>query len=324
MGDDEPAALRGILDRAGAETRELGHGYIGSEHLLLALLSTVGSRAARRLEAAGGRYDDVRARIVRIVGSSDEEIAVEQTLPFAPHAIAVVRRVREEAERAGPEAIGTEHIRRAVLSRRDSVAVRVLEDCAVHTRVLAAEPGARDPTRTRESDRSLWDASSVGCRTQQHSDAFPFGQTFSRVSAWLGAGHTLALWGTRATQQARGVHGRHWRLIMKRIVLSSAVLLAWLAVATPAKADPVKSPNSQVVVFTCAGGVSFSVVTISQNQSSAAQVLDGGSGVFHLTRVVSPDGTTVFEVPGQANKTQVTGCTTSTFPGFVGEGFLSP
>src|SRR3712207_7283590 len=55
---------------------------------------------------------------------------------------------------------------------------------------------------------------------------------------------------------------------------------------------------------------SLSVVTIAQNSASAAQVLAGGSGVFHLTRVVAPDGTVVFAVPGQVDKTEVTGCTT--------------
>ena len=102
-------------------------------------LGAAGSRAAQRLEAAGGRYNDVRALTVRIVGLGEEDIADEQILPFTPHAVAVVSRVREEAERAGPEAIGTEHILRAVLRRRDSVAVRVLEDCAIHTRELADE-----------------------------------------------------------------------------------------------------------------------------------------------------------------------------------------
>ena len=111
---------------------------------------------------------------------------------------------------------------------------------------------------------------------------------------------------------------------MKRIAFPSAVLLTCLALATPATADPVSSPNSQVVVFSCAGGVRLSVITIAQNQASAAQVLEGGSGVFHLTRVVAPDGTIVFAAPGQASKTEVTGCTTPAFPGFVGEGFLSP
>jgi hypothetical protein len=111
---------------------------------------------------------------------------------------------------------------------------------------------------------------------------------------------------------------------MRRIVLPSSALLASLALAAPATAAPVNSPNSQVVVFTCSGGIQLSVITIAQNNASAAQVLAGGSGVFHLTRVVAPDGTIVFAAPGQADKTEVTGCTTPAFPGFVGEGFLSP
>ena len=74
MRAGEPAALRAILDRAAAESRALRHGYIGSEHLLLALLGAAGSRAAERLEAAGGRYEEVSALIVRIVGRGDEQI----------------------------------------------------------------------------------------------------------------------------------------------------------------------------------------------------------------------------------------------------------
>ena len=139
MGDDEPAALRAILERAEAETRELRHGYIGSEHLLLALLGAVGARAAQRLVAAGARYDEVRARIVEIVGAGEEESADQQILPYTPNAVAVVRRVRKEAERVRPEAIGTEHVLRAALCRRDSLAVRVLKDCAVDARGLANE-----------------------------------------------------------------------------------------------------------------------------------------------------------------------------------------
>ena len=138
MRAGEPAALRAILERAAVETRALRHGYIGSEHLLLALLGAAGSRAAQRLEAAGGRYDEVSALIVRIVGRGDEEIP-EQILPYTPNAAAVVRQIREEAQRSDPDAIGTEHILRAALLRRDSVAVRVLADCAVDTRKLADE-----------------------------------------------------------------------------------------------------------------------------------------------------------------------------------------
>ena len=111
---------------------------------------------------------------------------------------------------------------------------------------------------------------------------------------------------------------------MNKTALLPLALLLSLALAAPAAADPVNSPNAQVVEFSCAGDVNFSVVTIAQNQASAVQVLQGASGVFHLTRVVAPDGTVVFAMPGQADKTDVTGCTTPAFPGFVGEGFFAP
>jgi ATP-dependent Clp protease ATP-binding subunit ClpC len=135
--DDESGAVRGILERAEAETRALGYAYVGSEHLLLALLDSAGSRAAQRLEAAGARYEDVGALIVRILGPGEEEIAENQILPYTTRAGAIVHRVRGEADRAGPAAIGTEHILRALLRRRDSLAVQILEDCGVDTVELA-------------------------------------------------------------------------------------------------------------------------------------------------------------------------------------------
>ena len=111
---------------------------------------------------------------------------------------------------------------------------------------------------------------------------------------------------------------------MKLRTLSGAALVTSLALAAPAAAAPTNSPQSQVVEFSCEGGVHFTVVTIAQNQASAVQVLAGASGVFHLTRVVGPDGEVAFEFPGQADKTDVTGCTTPAFPGFTGEGFFAP
>ena len=111
---------------------------------------------------------------------------------------------------------------------------------------------------------------------------------------------------------------------MKTHTLPCAALLASLAVAAPAAAAPVNSPNAQVLEFTCDGGVAFSALTIAQNQAGAVQALEGASGVFHLTRVVAPDGTVAFATPGQEHKADVTGCTTPAFPGFVASGLFSP
>ncbi|MEV0676653.1 Clp protease N-terminal domain-containing protein [Actinosynnema sp. NPDC050436] len=56
-----PAAKRTLV-RGLAEARDLGHGSLGEEHLVLALLSGKGL-AAEVLEARGVRYADVRQRV---------------------------------------------------------------------------------------------------------------------------------------------------------------------------------------------------------------------------------------------------------------------
>ena len=118
MSESWPTALRDIVDRAAAETRELRHGYIGSEHLLLALAGAAETLASQRLETAGARYVDVRRLIVGIVGMGAGEIPEGQLLPYTPHSAAVVRRVLAEAARGDPGDIGSEHVLRAVLRRR--------------------------------------------------------------------------------------------------------------------------------------------------------------------------------------------------------------
>jgi hypothetical protein len=113
---------------------------------------------------------------------------------------------------------------------------------------------------------------------------------------------------------------------MKTRTLCCAALITALATAAPAAAAPVKSPEAEFDVFTCAGGIQFTLVTIAQNQATAVQILSGtgAGGVFHLTRVSAPDGTVVFNIPGQTDKTEAISCTDLTFPGYSAEGFFTP
>jgi hypothetical protein len=46
---------------------ELGHNFIGTEHLLLGLLRTPEGVAARQLDELGVRYDDARARVIAMI-----------------------------------------------------------------------------------------------------------------------------------------------------------------------------------------------------------------------------------------------------------------
>ena len=63
---------RAVVVGAQQEARSLGHGWIGTEHLLLAALADVGSPVARALAPLGVTAEAVRARVQREVGSLDQ------------------------------------------------------------------------------------------------------------------------------------------------------------------------------------------------------------------------------------------------------------
>ena len=61
-------AAREVVVHAQEEARDLRHGYIGTEHLLLALLREPSSVARRVLDRLGIERDAVRSDVVRLVG----------------------------------------------------------------------------------------------------------------------------------------------------------------------------------------------------------------------------------------------------------------
>jgi ATP-dependent Clp protease ATP-binding subunit ClpA len=61
-------AAREVVVHAQEEARDLRHGYIGTEHLLLALLREPSSVARRALDRLGIERDAVRSDVVRLVG----------------------------------------------------------------------------------------------------------------------------------------------------------------------------------------------------------------------------------------------------------------
>ena len=57
-----------LIDGAVAAASELGHTYIGSEHMLLSISDDGSTRAADILIENGVSYDDLRAAIIDLVG----------------------------------------------------------------------------------------------------------------------------------------------------------------------------------------------------------------------------------------------------------------
>ncbi len=113
------------LGRALECARELGHSYIGTEHLLLGLLGEDDSAASRLLYARGADYD----RVYAAVEESTEHGAPGVVLPsdMTPRTRRVIEASAQLASKYMQSFIGTEHILLALCDDRDSAAVRILE-----------------------------------------------------------------------------------------------------------------------------------------------------------------------------------------------------
>jgi ATP-dependent Clp protease ATP-binding subunit ClpC len=59
-----------VIENAMEEARDLKHGYIGTEHLLLALLDEHDSPPAQVLNALGVRWEDLREETARVLAAS--------------------------------------------------------------------------------------------------------------------------------------------------------------------------------------------------------------------------------------------------------------
>jgi ATP-dependent Clp protease ATP-binding subunit ClpC len=70
-GPDLPYTSRAkkVLELAMTESRELNHGYVGTEHLLLGLLREEKGIAAQVIASFGVTLDKARAEVLRILGS---------------------------------------------------------------------------------------------------------------------------------------------------------------------------------------------------------------------------------------------------------------
>jgi hypothetical protein len=106
------------------EARALGHDYMGTEHLLLGLLSEGGGVAVQVLQKAGIALDGVRAEIVEIVGHGED--APTGRIPFTPRAKKVMELALRESLQLRNNFIGTEHILLGLIREGDGLAAQIL------------------------------------------------------------------------------------------------------------------------------------------------------------------------------------------------------
>ena len=115
---------RRVVVEAQHEARALGHDYIGTEHLLLGLISEGRGVGAKALESLGIGAEALRAAVAEIVEPREQSPSAH--IPFTPRAKQVLRLSLEEARRFGHNYIGTEHLLLALIQERNGVAGQVL------------------------------------------------------------------------------------------------------------------------------------------------------------------------------------------------------
>jgi ATP-dependent Clp protease ATP-binding subunit ClpC len=116
---------RRVIVLAQNEARSLDHDYIGTEHILLALIEQGNGVGPKALEAMQISVDTVREKVEEITGRG--QVPTRQGhIPFTPAAKKVLELSLREALQLGHHYIGTEHILLGLLREGEGVAGRVL------------------------------------------------------------------------------------------------------------------------------------------------------------------------------------------------------
>jgi ATP-dependent Clp protease ATP-binding subunit ClpA len=147
-----------VIERAVEEARRLNHHYVGTEHLLLALVHVQESMAARALQEMGLDEAQIRAQTMRTLSRSSEahssaSVQSAERSPiqmwlwrrkdrferedqdrfdrFNEHARRVLSLAQEEAQRFQHNYIGTEHLLLALVRLKESTAGQIFSEMGI-------------------------------------------------------------------------------------------------------------------------------------------------------------------------------------------------
>ncbi len=117
------ARAKKAIDLANEIAMELGHSYIGTEHILYGLVKEGNGVASKVLENQAINAEKIKNEIIDLIGKEEK---IEETLGFTPRTKRVLENSYLEAKKVGYDYIGTEHLLIGMLREGDSIAVRIL------------------------------------------------------------------------------------------------------------------------------------------------------------------------------------------------------
>ena len=120
---------RSALNNAQIEAQQLGHNYVGTEHLLIGIIMVTESPASTILAEKGVTQQAVKDHIKQLVGEGT--FNEEGTFSMTPRTKNVIELSMREAKTLKHSYVGTEHLLLALSREHSSIAARVLMDLGV-------------------------------------------------------------------------------------------------------------------------------------------------------------------------------------------------
>ena len=125
------------LNFAIEQAQELGHTFVGSEHILLGLIQEGRGVAYTVLNNRGITEEGVREKLLALTGQGNPSTLSPND--FTPRAKRIIQTAVAEANRMGHNFIGTEHLLLALLGDSESYAVRFVEEFSVTANDLVTD-----------------------------------------------------------------------------------------------------------------------------------------------------------------------------------------
>ena len=122
------------LDNSLNVAKSFGHNYVGTEHLLIALVKTKG--VASEVMRENGVEEEKLSVLIDEMLEADGNVAVADRPQYTPRVKKIIENSISEAERLGASQAGTEHLLIALLKETDCLGVRLLNTRGINVQKL--------------------------------------------------------------------------------------------------------------------------------------------------------------------------------------------
>ncbi len=122
------------LKMAEEKAKELGHNYVGTEHLLLGLIEEKQGVAANLLNMAGVNEQAVTENIEALIGKGDYKFS--EAFSYTPRTKKILEMSMAISRQMQQNYVGTEHILYALVTEKEGVAFKILSEIGVDVKEI--------------------------------------------------------------------------------------------------------------------------------------------------------------------------------------------